>query len=94
MLYSEESGQLLFSFFPWKQLRAEVEAGSFNYVVFQRTKKLPTELFVWGLKYTLDGKESLFRKKISFMNIASLSSEEKWDCQLISDSFLAIYGCR
>ncbi len=94
LFFSEKSGRLLLSFFPWKQLKTEVEAGNFSYVAFKKTKRLPTELLVWGLKYTLDGKESLPIRKIPYINISSTPFTKMEECELISDNLLAIYGCK
>lgn len=92
--FSKESNQLLLSFFPWKDLKTKIEAGNFDEVVFQKTKKLPTELLFWGLKYTLEGRESLPMRPIPYRDISSAPPETTRECELISESLLAIYGCR
>ncbi len=98
-MFSKNPGQLLLQFFPWRKVRVRIEEDEINYVLFKRAKKLPTELLIWGLKYTLDGKETLFSKKIPHREMTlptSLTGLEylKKNCELIPDSLLRIYGCK
>ena len=85
-------GFLLIQFFPWKNVLLNIENPP-KEILFRETKKLPTPLLIWGLKYTLDGKESLFSKPIPYKRISFISPAKKESCYLLSNSILEIYAC-
>ncbi|KKU03977.1 MAG: hypothetical protein UX03_C0006G0007 [Candidatus Woesebacteria bacterium GW2011_GWE1_45_18] len=84
-------GQFLISFFPWKQVVNSLDTYNTTIIRYQETRILPTPLLLWGLQYTLSGKESYPIRKIQFGKLESATKEEK--CILFYDSLLELYSC-
>jgi hypothetical protein len=88
-----QPGRVLISPFPWKNTVETLENTNTTFVVYRQTKKLPTPLLIWGLKYSLDGNETLGNKPILSLDISHMSYSLA-HCKLFSDSLLDIYTCK
>ena len=84
--------QFLVSFFPWKRIVNTLETNNIKTIWYRKTQKLPTPLLLWGLQYTLDGKESYPIQKIQF-EIFELTTKDE-ECVLFYDNLLELYSCK
>jgi len=91
-IFSRSPGQLLVSFFPWKQVVSNLNTNGIKIIRYRETYQLPSPLLLWGLQYTLNGKESFPIQKIQFGELESATKEEK--CVLFYDILLELYSCK
>lgn len=84
-------GKVLVSFFPWKNTINKLDVKNTKVVQYQENQKLPTPLLLWGLEYTLKGKESLPVKKFELEKKNSSKKDE--NCTLFYDGLLELYNC-
>lgn len=85
-------GRVLISFFPWKKVISSLNIKETKKIQYQVNQQLPTPLLLWGLEYTLKGKESFAMKGIELEEI-DLSTRDE-NCVLFYDSFLKLYSCK
>ncbi|MDO8551551.1 MAG: hypothetical protein Q7S03_02625 [bacterium] len=90
-LFSKDDGRLMLSFYPWKQIKSEMEAKGVKSVEFRSGPKLPQK-FIFGLKYTLEGKETLGSKNIPYKEL-TINSHPTIDCSPDFNSYLELYEC-
>jgi len=91
-LFFQQPGSLLLSFLPWREVKKEAEKKGVNYLIIQETQNPLSETRIWGLKYTLEGKESLPSKKIPYFQVSPAFSLED-NCEVEYDEGVRIYGC-
>lgn len=85
-------GQFLVSFFPWKRIINTLDTNNIKTIRYRETQKLPTPLLLWGLQYTLNGKESYPVRKIQFEEFELTTKDEK--CVLFYNNLLELYSCK
>lgn len=84
--------KVLVSFFPWKKVISSLDVKNTKKIEYRVSRQLPTPLLLWGLEYTLKGKESFKIKNIKLEEI-DLSTKDE-NCVLFYDSFISLYSCR
>lgn len=83
---------LLISFFGWKPIIKQLKIEKSDLLVLEPKPDLPMSLLLWGLKYTLAGKESFPRKVYNYQDINS-GSVSIHNCSLIWNKMVNIYDC-
>lgn len=83
----------LLSFFPWKSIKQTLDMDNTTFVYLYPQSDLPTPILLWGLEYTLQGKESAFSRAIPYQLISNDLSANK-QCKLIHSSYIYIYACQ
>ena len=89
--YPNEFNEFIVSFFPWKEVIGNVDIKNVKSIRYRETIKLPTRMLLWGLQYTLEGKESYPVRTFQFGKFESIEINGK--CSLFYDSILELYGC-
>ncbi|MFH1971781.1 MAG: glycosyltransferase family 39 protein [Patescibacteria group bacterium] len=84
-------GKVLISFFPWKKVVSSLDTKNTKKIQYQINQQLPTPLLLWGLEYTLKGKESFTLKNIELEEIDLPTEDEK--CTLFYNNLLELYNC-
>ena len=92
-IFPRSPGQFLVSFFPWKRIINTLDTNNTKIIRYRETfKKLPTPLLLWGLQYTLNGKESYPIRKIQFEEFELTTKDE--ECVLFYNNLLELYSCK
>lgn len=91
-LFFTHPGKMMVDFLPWKTLKAQkIEKTDIRFVIFKVKDKSVLSPIIWGLKYSLWGKETLGSRQIPVFTVGEKSTS---NCQMIYDQELQIYGCR
>ena len=61
-------------------------------LLFRKNHPIPSEMLIWGLKYTLNGKESIGTKVQYFQEVTTLPVNIN-KCEFIPNGLLEIYLC-
>lgn len=88
-----QPGQYLVSFFPWKGIKQELNYQKDHLIYLHPLPESPTPMLLWGLKYTLEGKESLFSPRIPYKVIENASIIPT-NCSRLNSSIIEIYRCK
>lgn len=82
-------GQYLLQFFPWRNVIESNYNSSLKLVKYKVNEDLPTPILLWGLKYTLKGRESYPIRAIKYGEVDSDDSH----CKVFHKSYIDLYRC-
>lgn len=85
-------GQFLISFFPWKNIRKDIENKQYTRIVYRKVDESTDPILQWGLVYTLDGFETWPSKPIAYSELTENGADQN-ECDPIPNGLLEIYGC-
>lgn len=89
-MYSRGSYYIV-DYFPWKNIIQTIPKNVTN-VLLIPDEKLPSPVFLWGLEYSLKGKETLGSKKFAY-KVITKNQLPSMRCKELYNIYIGIYTC-
>jgi len=87
-------GIYLINYYPWKSVKQSLDAQRISRVYIRADKGKVPRLLLWGLTYSLDGKESLFQKPIPYILLSPDANPEITDnCRKFTGETVELFIC-
>jgi hypothetical protein len=87
-----QSDKILVHYYPWKHFANQADLDRFEIIRYVVTPENTTNLYPWGLEYTLSGKESLGATAYPFIK-SEKNDVDNSGCVLLAESSVNVYGC-
>jgi len=85
-------GSLVIDYFPWRDILNSTDLTGVKTVKYKIVYKLPTPMLLYGLEYTLAGRENIGRQSIKMSEY--IETEDNSNCEKFNDNLLDLYKCK